>query len=414
MSVYARLLIVVCCLGVPVYAPEAPDNPAETPRPRQDLASVDTLNELASAYVKLSKCLDAEPLLDEARTKSEQNNYPAGKAEALLLLSECQNDKHHALALNTAGEALQLWQSVNNGRGVVRSHLQIGLYQMAQTNLVEATQSFQAALENARTLGDAKLQAVSLVYLGWIEFRKGAWQEVFTFSARAENLIDGEAEPFLMGQITSGYADAFIETGLAELGLEKFEKSLEYYRQAKSPEGITGSLWGIGKAHYILGQYPQALAKFEEAIESSNLKRWIAQSQEYLGRTYEGMNRPDEALEQFKKALDLYLQLGNPMEAARVRAFMGQVYQAKGNPDKARELYTQAMEKFDALNDRVNQSATLFGLGKLELQSGNYDSAEAYFKKSIGVTENIRRMSTSRDLTAVSYTHLTLPTNREV
>lgn len=399
MSVYARLFIVVCCLGVPVYAPEASDNPAETPRTRQELASVDTLNESASAYVKLGKCREAQPLLDEARIKSDQLNYPAGKAEALLLLSECQNDTDHALAVTTAGEALQLWQSVNNSRGVARSHLQIGQYQMAQTNLVEATQSFQSALESARTLGDAKLQAECLVYLGWVEFRKGAWQEVFTFSARAENLIDGEAEPYLMGQITGGYADAFLETGLGELGLEKFEQSLEYFRQAKSPEGITGSLWGIGKAHYLLGQYPQALTKFQEAIESSSLNRWIAQNQEYLGRTYERLNRHDEALEQFEKALDWY-KIANPMEAARVRAFMGQAYQAKGSVDKARELYKQALEKFDALDDRVNQSATLFGLGKLELKTGNYDSAEAYFKQSIDVTENIRRMSTSRDLTA--------------
>jgi len=403
MSVYARLLIVVCCLGVTVYAPEASDNPAETPWPKQELASVDPLNELAAAYVKLNKCKEAQSLLEQARTISEQNNYPAGKAEALLILSECQNiNDSHASALNTAREALSLWQSVGNGRGVVRSHLQIGLCQLAQTMLVEATQSFQTALENARTLGDAKLQAASFIYLGYVEFRKGAWQQLFSFLSSAQNLTDGEAEPRLMGQIVAGYADALVETGLAEAGLQKFEQALYYYRRAEFQAGVVGSLWGIGKAHYTLGQYPEALAKFQEALANapSDLETWIAQIHEYLGRTHEKMNEHDPALVHFEKALSLYLKLGNPIEAARVRAFMGQVYQAKGGVDKAHELYKEAMEKFDALNDRVNQSATLFGLGKLELQTGNYDSAEAYFKKSIDVTENIRRMSTSRDLTA--------------
>ena len=410
MSVYVRLLIVVFCLGVAVQAPVASDNPAQPHRetkqkPNIDpITTIDTLNRLASAHVELDKCADAQPLLEEVRTKSDQYNYPAGKAEALLLLSQCQNkNDNHALALNTANEALSLWQSVADNRGVVRAHLQIGQYQMAQTMLVEATQSFQTALEDAGNLGDAKLQAESLVYLGYVGFRKGAWQEVFAFLASAQQLIDGDAEPYLMGQITGGFADASLETGLADVGLQKFTETLEYYRLANSPEGIAGTLWGIGKAHYILGEYPQALAKFQEALasaESSDLTRWIAQTLEYLGRTNEKMGQHEQALEQFEKALGLYMKMGNPMEVARVRAFMGQVYQAQGKLDKAGDLYKEALKTFDVLNDQVNRSATFFGLGKLEMQRGNYDSAEGYFRQSIEITENIRRMSTSRDLTA--------------
>ena len=341
--------------------------------------------------------------------------HPAGKAEALLLLSKEQNNKkNHALAVNTATEALGLWQSVNNVRGVVRSHLQIGQYQMAQTNLVEATQSLQTALENARTLSDAKLQAESLVYLGYVEVRKGAWQEAVDFFVRATNLIDGKAEPYVMGQITGGIADAFIEAGLADVGLQKFEQALDYYRKADAQAlenyskadaqaGMIGSLWGIGKAQYILEQYPQALTTLEQALadaaDRNDLPHWVAQSHEYLGRTHELMNHHEQALEHFEKALDGYLK-DNPMEEARIHAFMGQVYQAQRNLAKAHELYQEALKRFDALNDSVNRSLTLYRLGKLEIQRNNYDSAESYFKQSIEVTENIRRMSTSRDLTA--------------
>jgi len=87
---------------------------------------VDTLNGLASAYLALDKYDEAKPLVEQAHTISEQNNYLAGKAEALLLLSQCQNQENHATALNTAGEALTLWQSIGNNGGVVRSHLFMG------------------------------------------------------------------------------------------------------------------------------------------------------------------------------------------------------------------------------------------------------------------------------------------------
>lgn len=367
------------------------------------ITTIDTLNGLASAQIGRSNCKEAVPLLEQARIQSEQNNYPAGKAEALLQLSQCQNDESHASAVDTANAALSLWQSLGNGAGVVRSQLQIGQYQMAQSMLVEATQTFQTALGNAQTLGDAKLQAESLVYLGFVEFRNGAWQETLNYLADAESLIDGESEPFLMGQITSGLADSYIETGSPDIGLQKFEQALAYYGQTEYVDTRVGTLWGIGKAHFFLGHYPEALAKFQDALadaEQNSQNRWIAQSHEYLGRTYERQGQPELALDHFGKALSVYSTIGNPMEAARVRAFMAEVYQAQGDLAKAYELYKDALDKFSGLNNRVNQSATLFRLGKLELQSGNYDSAEQYFSESIKVTENIRRMSTSRDLTA--------------
>jgi hypothetical protein len=52
---------------------------------------IDSLNGLAFSYGKLSKCELAEPSANQAITLSNQNNYVAGKAEGLLVLSDCQN-----------------------------------------------------------------------------------------------------------------------------------------------------------------------------------------------------------------------------------------------------------------------------------------------------------------------------------
>src|ERR1044072_8820449 len=47
------------------------------------VTTVDTLNGLASAHLAVNAYGQAQPLLEQARTISEQNNYPAGKVEAL-------------------------------------------------------------------------------------------------------------------------------------------------------------------------------------------------------------------------------------------------------------------------------------------------------------------------------------------
>src|SRR5205085_3927918 len=65
-----------------------------------------------------------------------------------------------------------------------------------------------------------------------------------------------------------------------------------------------------------------------------------------------------------------------------------------------RGYYQSALETFRALSDRVNESATLYALGTLELRRNDLDAAEDYLRRSIEATENMRRVSTSSDLTA--------------
>ena len=57
------------------------------------------------------------------------------------------------------------------------------------------------------------------------------------------------------------------------------------------------------------------------------------------------------------------------------------------------------MAAFYAIEDRVNQAATLYALGRLELKQNALEAAETHLRQSIEVTEEVRRVSASRDLT---------------
>lgn len=367
------------------------------------VTTVDTLNGLASAHLAVNAYGLAQPLLEQARTISEQNNYPAGKAEALLLLSQCHNNENHTLAINTANEAFSLWQSLGNTRGVARSRLALGGYHYAQSSLVEAEQDYQAALDLARQINDTPLETESLVYLGFIAYRKGAWQETFDFLTSAQDLVDPETDPFRMGQITSTFAEALLETGLTEVGLQKYQQALQYFQQVGNPAGLVGMSWGIGRAQYLLGHYSEALPILQQTLadaESQGLRSWVAQSHDYLGRTHAALNQPTQALEHFQTALTLFTDLNNPIEEARVRARMAQVYEAQGRHDDAMKSYQLALHIFETYDDTVDRSVTLFGMGQLEMKTGNYDVAETYLRNSIQATEDVRSMSSTRDLTA--------------
>src|SRR5437763_563768 len=219
--------------------------------------SVESLNGLGETYSDLSgKCDEAQDVLRRSIALSEQIGYAAGKAEALLTLADCQNYSDPALALRTAQEALALWQSVGSRRGVAQAYADIGHYHLAQSDVTEAAQSFEAALSRWRELDDPDEQAEALINLGFIEYRKGAWQNSLAFYTQAQALLDENADPYKMGQINAGLAGAFIESGMPDTGLAKYREALEYYRQAKYERATNLMTWGIGRTYYLLGNYP--------------------------------------------------------------------------------------------------------------------------------------------------------------
>ena len=159
---------------------------------------------------------------------------------------DCLSDK--ALALKSAEESLRLWKSVNNKLGIARAYFVVGEYQMVQNNISGSSESYETAMRLWEELKVPHQVAEALISLGFIEYRKGAWQASLSFYIRAQQLIDAEAEPYMMGQIVAGIAEAFLESGMPETGLIKYRESLNYFLLTNKPSNRIGIEWGIGRA----------------------------------------------------------------------------------------------------------------------------------------------------------------------
>lgn len=365
-------------------------------------ARVDTLNGLAAAYKHLGKYAEATSVLDQAIVLSDRNGYVEGKAEALLIRPFCIPNKFEAL--QNAEESLELWKSTNQKMGQAKAYMIVGEYQMIQNNLLQASRNYETAQKLWEELNVPNQFAECLINLGFIEYRKGAWQASLSFYIQAQHLIvDEAAEPYMMGQMKAGLAEAFIESGLPSTGLDRYREALEYYRQMNSPGPVAGMQWGIGTAHYYLGNYSEALGMLKSTrTEALALENFMlaALCDDFTGRSYYELQDYPAALRHYQAALDGFMTSGNPMEAARSVALMGQVYQRLGNFQNARTHYLRALASFQKLSDQVNEAATLYALGSLELEQNSVDAAEQHLKQSIEITEKMRRVSLNSDLTA--------------
>ena len=323
------------------------------------------------------------------------------QAKELLALSAEQNKENHAVALQTARRALALSQTTADKAGTARAYFQIARCLLAQSDLPEAIENYERALQLWRDLGDTREQVATLIMMGITDARAGEWAKSLSLFLQAQDLIKDSDEPYYLGQIASGLGYIFNESGLPEKGLIQYQRALHYYLRTPDERDNRRSLLGVGYTYYLLANYPEALSHLRQAVAAFEPRSLdAAEAHEYLGRVRIAMGQYDVALPHLEFALARYTAAFNPKEAARVRALIARAYQQQGRLDRARDYYRQALRTFDKLSDRINQAAVYYGLGQLELKSANYDAAENYLQQSIKATEDVRRVSTSSDLTA--------------
>lgn len=355
-----------------------------------------------SGKVRLPPKRETTPGSSFSRSGPGSNEVFRGQAQDLLELAEVQNHTDHVLGLQTAQQALSLWQSLNDDSGIAQSHDLIARIYLAQNSLNEATNHCQAALEIWRRLNNQEEQAETLIMLGNIEDRKGEWENSISFFTQAQSLVDEKAKPDTMGRIASGFADVFNESGLPEQGLVQSQRALSYYQQAGNPVAVAMTRWVMGTFYYRLENFAEASSQLQQALDGIDQEKdpvRAAVCYEYLGRVLAATAKYDAAFQYLQTALTVYERAGNQREAARVRAFMGQVDQQLGRSESAVRNYRWALDTFSRVGDRINQSAMYYALGRLALDRNELDVAEDYLKHSIDVTEDIRQVSTSRDLT---------------
>ena len=330
---------------------------------------------------------------------SDPSQQTPQDADALLALSQQQNATDHQLALQTATQALQIFQLLNDDAGMARARMHIGQFQTAQGNLVEAVAVYQTALTFWQQQNNTQQQAITLLELSFIEQRRGNWSAALAYVSQAQPLVNEQTEPTQAARIANSFAAIYYENGWPELARGEYERSREFYRQAGAPRPIHRMTLLIGYMYLLEQNYPAAATHINEALANLSFNLDKAQCYEYLGQLHIALQEYPVALQHLQAALAIYEAAHNPIEAARVVALIGQIEDQPATLSLARANYLRALETFQRLQDRVNEAALNFSLGKLEMKVRDYDRAEMYFKRSVETTESLRHAVIGRDLT---------------
>ncbi|MDQ3034018.1 MAG: tetratricopeptide repeat protein [Myxococcota bacterium] len=253
-------------------------------------------------------------------------------------------------ALNAASEALEIRRSHGDVRGEAVSLTTMGLIEHARGNLDHAEQSFRAALEIRESIGDRAGVMQSFNTLGIVAFERGdvdraeaAWRAALQ---EGRKMADRRTQTFVLNNL----GEALCRSG-------RIEESQTCLAEARTLAHELGDRRAIAEVERNLGLV--ALRRGDEGADEI-LTRALAMAEEYgakesialahraMGQLraqtlFHGADEVDRrAEESFLTAIDLFRDIGDEKDAARVLFDLGQHLVERGDVDTAKERLREA------------------------------------------------------------------------
>lgn len=153
----------------------------------------------------------------------------------------------------------------------------------------------------------------------------------------------------------------------------------------------------LGNAHIILGDYNKAKIYFKKAAlqyhsllkdsDSKSLKNGEARALASLGVIYSEESNYAAALEQYQKALKIYLEIGQKKNISKAYNNIGVVYKSERNLPKALEYFKKAL----AIQEEIGEQAaamSMTNIGVIYFEQNKLNEALNYYKKALKSFEN--------------------------
>jgi tetratricopeptide (TPR) repeat protein len=172
-----------------------------------------------------------------------------------------------------------------------------------------------------------------------------------------EDALDKAQDALAISLGKTEIAEVHVRIGVIYFRMHKFEKSLEAHRNAlalvKESENldlILNAYNGLMWAYTMMRDFDALNNVYEEVKEVFRASRSMLQLALFLhseaAHLIEYEKRHEEALETFRKALEIYLELDNHANARRVLMNMGDVCFRMYRFEMAREFMEQAFQQY--------------------------------------------------------------------
>jgi len=329
---------------------------------------------------------DARPLRagDEIRVSAERV-----LAEAKLLESE----QDYPAALAKAQASLSDWNRLGDPAGRFEAMYEIGLLENRSAHgldLKPALLWYRQALQAAQEAADPQAVAKAQTAIGFALFVTHHEDEAGTLFRAALPALRAAGD-------SSSLADVLFRLGIRSYDLGEYDEAQDLWRQAltyaeaSAPQLVPAILNGLGSILLSRGLTGEALERYRRALDLATQEgdaRQQAAALAGLGAIDRRQGRPQEALGKLRSALAInHHDPSLRAEEGKTLDLMGTVDLDLGDPAKALAEFRGAIEVFRGAGDPSWLARTLGVLGNAELSTGQLAAALGTYREMRAVAE---------------------------
>ncbi len=183
------------------------------------------------------------------------------------------------------------------------------------------------------------------------------------------------------------------QSGQYAKAIATWQKALDIYTKQGDRLNQSVTLDNLALAYQQLGNWKeanQAIAKSLEILQSSPKElSLLAHSLNIQGNIQLAQGNAQEALTTWKKATEIYEQLGDKDSTIRSKINQSQALRALGLYPQARENSKQIQADLENFPDTSLKAASLLNLGEALRLSGDFQGAEDQLKKSLALAKKL-------------------------
>lgn len=354
------------------------------------------LNEVGAIYRSLGDSSQAVEPYKRALQLRRVAGDLWGQAQVLNNLGLAYaNMGSHQQAVESYQQAISLWQATKNSLAEINTLNNLYLSSSELGDIAASLDNFQklkTSCQASEYCKDSALEAFIHNNIGKILDTLSESQEALNeyTSARTifHNLKSSEDEAMVLDNVGMVYA------GLddTQQALENFSESLKL-RQPCSVRGRGITNTNLGYAYAIKGDPLEAIKYFDIAMplnrEAQNMP-FVAYALVAKGMARASMREPRAALDLYRQALNIQIELGDNRGQAITLEKIGQVYASTGAVPLALSSYAKSLERWAVVQDRQGRALTLYDIARAERDSNSLDEARKHVEEAIGIVESLR------------------------
>lgn len=341
--------------------------------------------------------------LDSATQLVQQHKGDSTEIKTLIWLAQATEGNGTQQSFQYLKDALQLSLKLEAVKNIVSVYSEMG----AQYHTGGQYDSSVFFYRKALRLCNKKASQCSEIYQGlavsllWLTQHDSAKY----YLAEAETIAKANKDFKDLTGIYNSQGNIFLQENNYEQALTRYilaakiQDSLSHDPVAKSR-----ALANIGNVQYLIGDYDKALTYAREAQSISqkyNLQKNLAYISQLIGRIYRKQKILDEALVEYKKALESYHKLGFVREASETYSNIGNIYFDKADFMMAQSQYKKAISISKKSANYQLLGGVYAAMGYTNFQLKRYDVAAAYLDSAQTIARKINDPYTLLDSYAV-------------